>query len=95
MAISVNADQLRSLSSAYRDAAQDIRDRSSQLAGQTDGLLHDWIGSGSSAFQSLAQSVDARQHELVDTMEKMADVLLNAAQAFDSADNNISSALEP
>ena len=92
--VNVSPEQLRELSAAYQQAADELRSRASLLSTPTESLLLDWVGSASSAFQTLARDVDSSQYELISTLEKMARTLANAAQAFESADQNISSAFQ-
>jgi WXG100 family type VII secretion target len=92
--INVSPSDLRALSDAYRQEADEMRVRAVRLSRKTDPLLHDWAGSASSSFRTLAQNVETGQRDLIDTLEKMAGILANAADAFESIDSNISSALE-
>jgi len=92
--LNIEPNQLRALSHAYKQEADELRNRSYRLAAQTAPLLHDWVGSASSSFQTLTHNVDSRQRELISTLEKMAQILASAADAFDSEDQNISSAFD-
>jgi WXG100 family type VII secretion target len=92
--INVSADDLRTLSILYQQEAQELRTRADQLLERTEPLVRDWIGASSSAFQATARDVDSRQRELISTLEKMAQFLASAADAFESLNDNISSAFQ-
>jgi WXG100 family type VII secretion target len=92
--LNLSADQLRAMSSAYRQEADELRVRMVRLARRTDPLRDDWVGSASATFQTLGQSVESHQAQLVATLEDMAAALASAAAAYESADANISSAFE-
>ncbi|MDQ7806266.1 WXG100 family type VII secretion target [Amycolatopsis sp. A133] len=89
----VQPDQLRALSRAYEAQADTLRAQFYNLASQTEPMLNEWAGAASSSFRGLAQNINTRQRELIESLDKMASILANAADAFESVDRNISSAL--
>lgn len=92
--VNVSPEELRQLSLAYAQTADQLRARLAQLNAQSVLLRLEWVGSSSSVFQHLNAQLETSRRQLLEALDGMAKALAAASKAYESADSAISSAFE-
>ena len=90
----VSPEELTALSSAYQEVAANIEADLHALTIRTAPLREGWIGSKSISFQVAANDIESSRRELHAALERMANLLRQAGEAYHSVEENVRNAFD-
>jgi len=89
--IKVTSDELHATSAQLKTAAEQIKATSEQARGQVLALQGTWAGTANSAFEQAFTSWKTGADQVDQALQRISELLNNAAQQYESTEGNITS----